>query len=111
MALDVYLSCWKVGSALGNPRLTIPASVHIMQGNFWWSFAFSIGMMLPLMVVHYALAVVGVGRPDPLLWSILIFDSLIVGYLGMVLATTTYLIALRAATRAGAPLAGAPKPA
>ena len=111
LALDLYLSAWKVGSALGNPRLTIPASFRIMRGNFWWSLAFSIVMILPLMAVHYALAVVGLGQPDLLLWSTLAFDALIVGYLGLVLATMTYLIARRAAARAQVPLAGAHEPA
>ena len=111
LALDIYLSAWKVGSALGNPRLTIPASFRIVQGSFWWSLAFYVLMIVPLMVVHYALAVVALGRPDPVLWAVLTLDAFIVGYLGLVLSTATYLVAQRAATRAGVPLSGAPKPA
>ena len=104
-ALDIYLSAWKVGSALGNARLTIPASFRIVHGTFWWGLGFSVAMILPLMVLHYALAVVAIGLPDALLWAVLVFDSLLVGYLGLVLATTSYLIAERAAGRAGVALA------
>ena len=100
LALEVYLSVWKVGSALGNARLNIPASFRIMQGNFWWSLGFSVAMMLPLMVLHYALNALAVGRPFALAWSILVLDALVVGCLGLVLATTTFLIARRAAERA-----------
>ena len=57
------------------------------------------------------MAVVGLGQPDLLLWSTLVLDALIVGYLGLVLATMTYLIARRAAARAQVPLAGAQEPA
>ena len=64
MALEIYLSVWKVGAALGNSRLTIPASFRLMHGNFWWSLGFFLAMFLPLMVVHYLLAVLPLGRPD-----------------------------------------------
>jgi hypothetical protein len=111
LALDIYLSGWKVGSALGNPRLTIPASFRLMQGSFWWSLAYYVLMTLPLMTVHYALAVVGLGQSDLVLWTVLTVDALIVGYLGLVLSTTTYLISQRAAARAGVPLTVAPNPA
>ena len=107
LALDIYLSGWKAGSALGNARLTIPASFRLIHGSFWWSLAFYVLMILPLMTVHYALAVVGLGRSDPVLWAVLTVDALIVGYLGLVLATTTYLVAQRAATRAGVGLTAA----
>ena len=109
-ALDVWLSVWKVGAALGNPLLSIPASFRIMRGRFWWSFGFTFAMIIPLMVAHYALNAVAVGRPEPLLLAILALDALLVGYLGLVLATTTFLVAERAAGRAGVPLAGGAEP-
>lgn len=105
VALEIYLTVWKVGAALGNPRLSIPASFRIMRGNFWWSLGFSIVMILPLMAVHYALNIFAIGKPAVTLWAILAADALIVGYLGLVLATTSFLIAQRATQRAGVPLA------
>ena len=105
LALDVCLSAWKVGSALGNARLSIPASFRIIQGNFWWSLGFNVIMMLPLMILHYALNALAVGQPFVLTWAILILDALVVGCLGLVLATATFLIARRAAERAKVGLA------
>lgn len=110
VVLDVYLTCWKVGSALGNPRLSIPASFKIMHGNFWWSLGFSLAMILPLMVAHYALNVFAIGQEVGPLWAILVTDAVLVGFLGLVLATTSFLIARRAAKRAGVPLVGPSPP-
>jgi hypothetical protein len=103
--LEIYLSAWKVGAALGNPRLGILASFRIMNGNFWWSLGYFLTMMLPLMIVHYGLNGLAVGRPDSVLWPMLIFDSLVVAYLGLVLAATVYLTARRATERSNVPLA------
>ena len=102
--LDVYLAAWKVGAALGNPGLNIPASFRIMTGNFWWSLGYFVAMLLPLMIVHYALNGLAVGRPEALLWPILAIDSLAVGYLGLVLSATVYVTARRAAQRKGVAL-------
>lgn len=107
-ALDVYLSVWKVGSALGNARLGIAASIRIMHGNFWWSLAFSFLMTMPLMILHYGLNALAAGRSPALLWSILMLDAFVVGYLGLVLATTAFLIARRATERARVPLVARP---
>lgn len=104
IALDIYLTAWKVGAALGNPGLTIPASFRIMHGNFWWSTGFYLAMVLPLMIVHYAFATAALLGPPALLWPLLIVDGLVVGYLGTVLAAAGFLFARRAAERAGAAL-------
>ena len=106
LALGVYLVVWKVGAALGNSRLTIPASFRLMHGNLWWSFAFTLLMMLPLMVAHYALGLGAIGRPPAVALAMLVFDALLVGYLGTVLIATNYAIARRAADRAGLTLNG-----
>ena len=103
--LEIYLTVWKVGAALGNPRLGVGASFRIMHGNFWWSLGYFLAMMLPLMIVHYALNALAVGRPDAILWPILILDALIVACLGLVLAATLYLTARRATERAEVRLA------
>ncbi len=105
LALGIYLVVWKVGAALGNGRLTIPASFRLMHGNFWWSFAFTLLMMLPLMIAHYALGFGAIGRSPTVAIAMLVFDALLVGYLGAVLVGANYAIARRAAGRAGVTLA------
>lgn len=105
VVIDTCLVPWKVGAALGNAGITIPASLRIMGGrNVLWSLVFIILAALPLMVLHYALNVGAAGRPAALLWSILALDALVVGYLGIVLVAIHYRIARRAAGRAGLPL-------
>ena len=101
LACDTYLVPWKVGAALGNARLSFIASFRIMNGNFWWSILFFQAMFLPLIVVHYALNLLAVGRPPALMWATLGLDALTVGYLGIVLAAATYAIARRATARKG----------
>lgn len=103
-ALDLYLAVWKVGAALGNRALGIRASFRIMHGNFWWSLGFFVAMFLPLMIVHYALNGLAVGKATGLLWAMLTVDAAVVGYLGIVLVATVYGMAKRAAARAGVPL-------
>jgi hypothetical protein len=104
LVCDIYLTAWKVGASLGNGRLTFAASFRIVNGNFWWSLGYFILMFLPLMVVHYALNFLAVGRPPVQMWAILGFDALTVGYLGIVLVATSYVIAERATRRKGVPL-------
>jgi hypothetical protein len=84
--------------------MTIPASFRVMHGNFWWSLGFFAVMFLPLMVLHYGLNGLAIGRPDGLLRAILAIDSLVVGYLGLVLAMTSVLMAQRSAERSGVAL-------
>jgi hypothetical protein len=104
LACDTYLIVWKIGASLGNARLSFIASFRVMHGNFWWSLLYIMVMSLPLMVVHYALNLLAVGRPPALIWAMLGADALTAGYLGIVLATTTYMIARRATARRGEPL-------
>jgi hypothetical protein len=99
--LNVYLDVWMVGAALGNGRLTIPASFRIMHGNFWWSTIFFLLAQLPLMIAHYGLNYAAAGRSEPVLWTLLTLDAFVVGSLGIVLAAAQFLIARRAAERAG----------
>ena len=104
LVCDTYLVVWKVGASLGNARLTFIASFRIMNGNFWWSILFFLAMFLPLVVVHYALNLLAIGRAPTLIWATLCVDALTVGYLGIVLAAATYAIASRATARKGEPL-------
>jgi hypothetical protein len=104
LVLDIYLAGWKAGAALGNKRLNIPASIRVMHGSFWWSLAFLILTMLPVMVLHYGLNFVAIGRESTALWALLILDSAVVAYLGLILAIATFMVAARAADRADMPL-------
>lgn len=111
MFLELYLAAWKTGAALGNPRLTIFASARAMHGRIWWSFGFTLAMMIPLMIVHYALNGFAIGRAPALAWAMLAVDSLLVGYLAALLPAAVFVVAARAAARKGVELAPGQGPA
>jgi hypothetical protein len=97
---------WGVAAALGNPAVGPRASVEIMAPHVAWTFVFSLVVMLPLMIPHYALAAAAMLGPKPMLWPILIGDSLLVSWLTAALSAGAYYAAIRAARKAGVDLAG-----
>lgn len=99
--LEISLSLWKVGAALGNARLTFTRSLRLVGPQLPWSLAFSLLAILPVMVAHYALGLGAIGRPPALAMSLLVLDSLLVGYLAVVIVGTMFVIARRTAAKAG----------
>ena len=106
MLVESYLAGWKSAAALGNPDVTVPVSARVMHPRLFRSFGFTLVMMMPLMIVHYALNVAAIGLPTGAMWAILVVDSAVAAFLGIVLAATIYRIAHRAAGDAGISLAG-----
>lgn len=106
MLLETYLAGWKSAAALGNPGVTLPVSARVMHPRLLRSFGFTLAMMIPLMIVHYALNFAAIGVPAGATWAILVLDSAVATFLGIVLAATLYRIAHRAAEEAGIPLTG-----
>jgi len=104
MLLETYLAGWKSAAALGNPRMTVPMSAQVMHPRLLRSFGFTFAMMMPLMIVHYALNVAAIGVPAGAMWAILAVDSAVATFLGIVLAATLYRIAHRASEDSGLPL-------
>ena len=103
--LGVLLEPWKVASALGNPAIGWSRSIGMVAPILPWSLAFTLSMMLPLMVVHYLAAGLAVGSPPMMVWVLMIADALLVGYLAAILAVTSVVIARRAAERSEIALA------
>ena len=102
--LETYLSVWKTGAALGNPALGFVRSIRMIHGQFWWSLALTLLVVVPLMVAHYALGLGAIGRRAALLWPMLALDALEVSFLGAAMVAGQFVIARRAAARAGVPL-------
>jgi hypothetical protein len=103
-ALEVYLVAWKTAAALGNPRINMAGSIRLMNRHVPWGFGFTLLMMMPLMILHYALNFAAIGAGAGAMWAILVIDSAVAAFLGIVLAATLYRIARRAADRAGVSL-------
>lgn len=106
LLVGALVPAWGVASSLGNPAIGLAASVRLMARHLPWTIALQLIAMLPLMVVHYAAAAAAMMGPKPLLWPILVADSLLVGYLSALIITSSYFAAMHAAERAGANLAG-----
>lgn len=99
--IAALLAGWYVAAPLGNPRIGPVRSTRMMAPVLVSTILISFLAMLPLMIVHYGLAALALLGPKALLWPTLIVDSLLVGWLSSILAATVYVVAARAADRAG----------
>lgn len=94
LVLGPLLARWAAAAPLGIPIGPI-GSARVMLRQLPWAIAFSIIVILPLMVPHYALGVVAILVAPTLKWPVLIADSLLVGYLSAVMIASTWVIATR----------------
>lgn len=109
--VGVLVSAWGIAAALGNAGIGPRRSAAIMAPQMAWTFAFSIAVMLPLMIPHYALGAAALLAPKLVMWPVLILDSLLVGWLASVLAAGSFYAVARASARAGVVLAPLTVPA
>lgn len=107
LLFDPLLAAWKTAAAAGNPGIGFVRSIRLTLGVYPYAVIVSLLPMLPLMVGHYALAFLAVGKSPALVWAIMALDALLVGYLGVVMIATSYVVARRVAARGDIGLAGA----
>ncbi|HEX6375288.1 MAG TPA: hypothetical protein VFZ91_06170 [Allosphingosinicella sp.] len=105
VAITIYLSPWMIGAAVGNSRLTIPASIRLVHGLFWWGLLLLFLLEAPLILAHEGLKRLAVGQADVPQWILLGVDSVLTGYLTIVIVAAHFFIAKRATERAGVDLA------
>lgn len=111
IVLSVLLARWQVAAPLGI-FISPLRSARIILPHLLWGCAFSIAAMLPVMVLHYALAIVAVvAAPTWLDWALMALDSLVVGWLAAILTASGYVVALRAGPLEQRLTAHAPDPA
>lgn len=101
----ILLEPWKVAAALGNRAIGIGRSMRLTAPILTWALAFTLIMMLPLMIAHYALAFLAIGAAPAAVWALMAADALLVGYLAAILSATSVIVARRAAERSGTALA------
>lgn len=102
--VDCLIPAWTVAAALGNPAIGPMASIRIMARQMPWTFVFLLAAMLPLMIPHYMLGAAALLGGKAWLWPVLILDSLLVGWLAVVMSASAYHAALRASRIADVPL-------
>jgi len=103
--LGPLLVAWSAAAALGSPAIGPVASMRLMAPRFGWTLPYMLVVLLPLMVVHYALGAAAILGPKPLLWPVLVADALVVGWLAALMVASGWFAACRAAGLAGVALA------
>ena len=99
--LGFLLLPWVAGSALGGEPIGPLESVRLARGSLWWAFGLTLAAMLPLMVLHYVLGYAAVGKPMAVLVPMLALDTLVAGFLIVVINQTMVLSAQRMLLRNG----------
>lgn len=99
--LGALLVAWVAAAAVGNAAIGPRESARIMAPRFVWTFLFCVLGLMPLMVPHYLLGAAAIMGPRPLLWPVLILDSLLVGWLAALIVANGWVAALRATQLAG----------
>lgn len=101
MMFELFFAPWKVAAALGNGRIDLGASFRIMSGRVLRSFGFNLAVLVPAMLLHYAFGIGAIFTPAPVTAALLVLDSLLVGYMAMLLPAIDFEVAKRAAEKAG----------
>jgi hypothetical protein len=99
--LETGLSAWKVGASLGNEKLTFGRSLKLVGPHLLWGVGFMLAAILPVMIAHYALGIGAIGAASGLVIPMLVLDSVLVGYLGVLIVASSFMVARRATMRAG----------
>ena len=100
--VTIYLVAWLVAWPLGNRQVGPLRSLAIMRGSFWYSLALYLVGTLPLMILHYALAILAVmWLPGMLDWLAMAVDSLVVGLLALTMCGSSAYAARHAARKQG----------
>lgn len=95
------LATWKAAAAIGDGRVGFVRSITLTRACYAWALGVSLLVIMPLMVVHYGLAFLSVGRSFGVTWAALAFDSVLVGFMGAAMSISNLVIARRVADRAG----------
>lgn len=103
----VYLAAWLVAWSQGNSDIGPLASFRIMNGSFWRTVALIVAGVVPLMALHYA-GLLAIGRPQAVVWALMTFDSLVVGFLALTMFGANAVAARSAAARKGVNLMALP---
>jgi len=104
LVIGIYLTAWVVAWPLGNGAIGPIKSSKIMLGYFWRAFAYYVTGMLPLLVLHYALGLGAIGRPEWLVWPMMIIDALVTAMLALTLTGNMWFAARYAARAKGVSL-------
>lgn len=101
--ISIYFTAWFVAWSQGNAAIGPARSFQIMNGFFWRTVALMAAGIIPLMALHYA-GLFTIGRPEPVVWAAMAFDSLVVGFLALTMHGASAVAARCAAAAKGVSL-------
>ena len=87
--------------------MTLRRSARAIRGRMGGTFALFLAAYLPAMVVHYALGYRAIGRPEGVVWAMMVVDAAVVALLTLLLGSAFFTIYRRAAERSAALAEGA----
>lgn len=102
--LGVALAAWPASAAVGDPAAGPVRALRRAWGSVWWGVCLTLVVILPVMAAHYVLALTPIGRPPAIAAVLLVSDTVLVGFLGVLVNCAPVLIAMRMAHRQGEPL-------
>jgi len=92
---------WMIGAALGGDAVRLWEAPRLARGSILWSVGLYVAAFLPPMIVHYALGYGAVGKPLAVLVPMLALDSVVAGFLLVLIAFTEVLSVQRMLQRNG----------
>ena len=90
---------WYVGLLTEDPTMTLRRSVRATLGRMWARFGLLLAGLLPAMLLHYAIGYGAIGRPEPLVWLLMLVDAGVVALLALLIASTYFSLYEKAARR------------
>lgn len=90
----IYLLLWLVDNIISNHKITVKQSIQKMHGAVIKNIILVLIAPLPIIAMHIGLGgyFVLLGFSYPVIIMLLVIDSIIVGFLGAVMAATNYVI-------------------
>lgn len=95
LALTVPLMAvmpWGVGMLAGDASMTFARSVRAMRGRWFWATFLMFGCTLPLLIAHAALNLLAIGASPLVAGTLLVLDSVLVGFVALVLGSAGWMI-------------------
>lgn len=99
LVLTTLLQPWFVGLLTEDRNMTLRRSVGAIWGRTWSTFGLFTASYLPAMALHYAIGYGAIGRPEGVVWALMIVDAGIVVLLASLLPSASFTIYRRAAER------------
>ncbi len=83
---------WGVGLIAGDHAMTFRRSLRAMRGRWFWAAFLMLGSPLVVMIPHAALNLVTVGAAPVVAGSLLVLDSVLVGFMALVMGSAGWIV-------------------